>query len=308
MKLNDNILNELFNISINYVTNNLDKYNYSDDIKHLLYIIIPAFITKYGLENKNKVLKVFEEVPILIKNNDERILQAYYLSIPLCINESVIVSKHIVINMYEDKDLLELIDNIVHEYNHALNSIENNIKTDDKYIYLRTGLTYIKYNKEDYKDGGKDDTYILEEIINTKQTEEIINIINSFNKYNINNTIISNSLYNIDKFINNEYSSQAYLLQSTLCKNLMDNHTLISVFSNLRFHGNIDEVSYFFDNITGIDNSYNELIKILNDTVKLEEEYDKTKLFRNNKLKKLKILHNRAQEIIDTFNRNYHFK
>lgn len=308
MNLNDKTVNELFNISISYVDNTLKEYNYDEDIVHLLYIIIPAFIVKYGLDSKNKILKVFKQVPIVIKKNDEQILQAYYASIPIQINDNIIISKHIVINLYKNKELLELIDNIVHEYNHALNSLENDVKTDDKYIYLRTGLTYIKYNKTDYVDSGKDDAYILEEIINTKQTEEIIDIINSLNNYDINNIKIKNTLHNIKYFINDKYKSNAYALQSEVCKTLLSNNTLISVLSNIRFKGNIEDITYFFDNITGIDNSYNELIKILNDTVKLEEEYDKTKLFKNSKIKKIRMLYRRAQEIIDTFNRNYHFK
>ena len=304
MNLNDTVINDLFNRTIKHVDNN---YNYDGDIKHLLYIIIPAFIVKYGYNNINKIFKLFDEVPMIRKNNTEKILQAYYTSIPLVLGDKIITSKHIVLNYYKDKSLIEFIDNIVHEYNHAINSMIDEIKWDDNYIYLRTGLMYIKYNKNNYEDNSKDDSYILEEIINTKQTEEIIDIINSFNNYNINNTMINNTLYNIDKYINNSYISNAYLLQSTLCKELMNNHTLISVLSNLRFQGNIEEIPYFFDNVTGEDGSYSKLIKILNESVKLEEEYSKTKFFKNRKIIKLKRLYESAKEIVDTFNRNYHF-
>lgn len=305
MKLDDNILNQLFDYSINFVDNELN--NYSNDIKHLLYIVIPAFIVKYGFDNKNLITKTFKEVPIIINNKEEKIYQAYYTNIPIVLGDNIIQSKHIVINYYQDKPLIELVDNIIHEYNHAINSMNDGIKWDDNYIYLRTGLMYIKYNKNNYEDNGKDDSYILEEIINTKQTEDIVDIVNSFNKYNINNNIISTSLYNINKFINNNYNSEAYLLQSTLCKELMNNHTLISVLSNLRFQGNIEEISYFFDNITGEDGSFNRLIKILNESVKLEEEFTKTKFFKNRKIIKIKRLYESAKEIVDTFNRNYHF-
>ena len=33
-----------------------DMYNYDSNIRHLLYIIIPAFIIKYGIINERKVL------------------------------------------------------------------------------------------------------------------------------------------------------------------------------------------------------------------------------------------------------------
>ena len=308
MKLDDKILNQLFDYCSTFIDNNLSKYNYNDDIKHLLYIIIPAFIVKYGFDNKNKVFNTFDEVPFMVNKNDERVLQAYYSSLPIIINDSVLTKKYIVLNYYEGKPLMELLDNIVHEYNHAVNSMINGIKWDDNYVYLRTGLMYITYNKNDYSDSKKDDSYILEEIINTKQTEEIIDIINSFNKYNIENISIETTLHNINKFINVNYNSEAYMLQSTLCKELMNNKTLISVLSNMRFLGNVDEIPYFFDNITGIDDSYNILIKLLNESVKLEEEYGKTKIFKRRKLKKLFRIYNSAKNIVDTFNSNYHFK
>ena len=308
MNLNDNTINGLFEYTVSYVENNLNKYNYNNDIKHLLYIIIPAFIIKYGFENRNKITKAFDEVPVIINEKEEKNHQAYYASIPILLNNQIKVEKHIVINRYKYKSLIELIDNIVHEYNHAVNSCINNLKSDDKYIYLRTGLMYIKYNKTNYTDTSKDDAYILEEIINTKQTEEIIDIINSFNNYNIENIAIKTTLYNVKTYIKMNYSSEAYLLQSTLCRELMNNKTLITVLSNIRFLGNIEDIPYFFDNITGIKNSYNKLIKLLNESVKFENEYSKTKIFKKRKLRKIKEIYYEVKDIIDTFNTNYHFK
>lgn len=308
MKLDDNILNQLLDYCKKFVDNDLKDYNYNNDIVHLLYIIIPAFIVKYGFDNKNIILNTFKEVPFLIKDNDDKILQAYYASFPIPLGDKIITKKHIVLNYYKEKPLMELIDNIVHEYNHAVNSMKDELKWDNQNIFLRTGLTYIRYNRNDYKDSGKDDAYILEETINTKQTEDIIDIINSFNKYKINDISISNTLYNVEKFINGNYNSEAYLFQSTLCKELMNNNTLISVLSNMRFQGVIDEIPFFFDNVTGIENSYNKLIRILNESVKLEEEYSKIKFFKKRKLKDVLKLYTQAKNIIDTFNTNYHFK
>ena len=54
----------------------------------------------------------------------------------------------------------------------------------------------------------------------------------------------------------------------------LKNNGVIESFSNLRFQGNIEEINYFFDNITGEEGSYKRLIAILNESVKLEDEYD----------------------------------
>ena len=308
MNLNNNIVNELFDLTKDKVENISKKYNYSNDITHLLHIIVPAFCVKYGFENINTILKVFYDVPIILKFKEEKVFQAFYTSFPYKIDSKIITKKCIVIYYYKGKEIMELIDNIVHEYNHAMNSYFNEVKEDYKYIYLRTGLMYSKYSKDNILESEKDKSYILEEIINTKQTEELIDIINSFNRYNIRSEKIKVTLYNVEKYINNQYSSNAYILQSTLCKDLMNNKTLISVLSNNRFLGNIDEIEYFFDNIMGSDGKYRELINILNESVKLEEEYAKTVIFKNRKIKRIKNLYERANELVNEFNRNYHFK
>lgn len=308
MNINNNLLNDLFKMTKDIIHKELNKYNYNSDIIHLLYIIIPAFIIKYNIKNQNKIINTFKEVPIKLINKEDRVHQAYYTSIPSIINNKIVTRKYIAINYYHGKDLLELIDNIIHEYNHALNSLINEIEEKKNTFSLRTGLTKTIYTKDNSRRPYKDDAYILEEIINTRQTEEIIDIINSFTSYEINDIEISNTLYSINTSINKNYSSGAYYLQAAICKELMNNKTLISVLSNMRLNGNIEDIPYFFDNITGIDNSYNKLIGILQETIKEEDNYGKSKLFRSIKLNKIRSLYKDAKNIIDTFNANYHFK
>ena len=308
VEINNNILNDLFKMTKDIINKELNIYHYNSDIIHLLYIIIPAFIIKYNIKNQNKIINTFKEVPIKLINKEDRVHQAYYTSIPNIINNKIVTRKYIGINFYKEKNLLELIDNIVHEYNHALNSLINEISEKKNTFSLRTGLTRTIYYKDSSKRPYKDDAYILEEIINTKQTEEIVDIINSFSNYQILDNEISNTLYSINTSINKKYSSGAYYLQAAICKELMNNKTLISVLSNMRLNGNIDEIPYFFDNITGIDNSYNKLISILQETIKEEDNYSKSKWFKSIKLNKIRSLYKDAKNIIDTFNSNYHFK
>ena len=308
MDINDNVLNELFKMTKIIVNNDLKRNNYNSDINHLLYIIIPAFIIRYNIKNQNKIINTFKEVPIVLFEKEDRVHQAYYVSIPSITNNKIKTRKYIGINHYANKPLLEYIDNIIHEYNHAINSMINEITFDKTSFSLRTGLTKTIYPKNDIRHPHKDDAYILDEIINTRQTEEIINIINSFSNYHINDPEITTALYSIGNSINKSYSSNAYYLQATICKELMNNKTLISVLSNMRFNGNIEDIPYFFDNITGIDNSYNKLISILQQTIKEEQEFAKTKWFRSIKLSKIRSLYKDAKNIIDTFNANYHFK
>ena len=62
MNYSDNYLNNIIENSINFVDNSLLKFNYNNDIKQLLYIIIPSFILKYGIENKNKIFDLLFKI------------------------------------------------------------------------------------------------------------------------------------------------------------------------------------------------------------------------------------------------------
>ena len=306
--MDNNMFKTIMNESIDFVDNELTIYNYSTDIKHLLYIIIPAFIIRYEYKNKNNIFQVFREVPLIETTENNKRFQAYYTSYPYKSNNKILTRKYILVRHYKDKPLIELLDNIIHEYNHAINSFINEIKLTKTKIYIRTGLSYALFDRKTLKPLGIDDKNILEEILNTKQTEEVVDIINDFNKYELNNFDISNTLYSINNTINNQYKSNAYSLQKTFTKNLTNNKTIINILSNMRFNGNIDEIPTFFDDIVGKENSYNDLIYILNESSRLEREYANSKLFKKIKLDKIRSLYKKANRIIDNFNNNYHFK
>ena len=54
--------------------------------------------------------------------------------------------KAIVLNQYKNASLIDMLDNIIHEFNHAVNSMINEIKYDDKIVGMRTGLSYMIYD------------------------------------------------------------------------------------------------------------------------------------------------------------------
>ncbi len=305
--MNNELVNALIEDTKSFIDNELSKYNYSSDIKHLLTIIIPAFIIKYELKNKNKILTVFKEVPIIETDEDDKTTQAFYTSIPKYIDEKIKTKKLIVVKHYKNKPLIEFIDNIIHEYNHAINSFENEIKVTKNFIYLRTGLSKTQFDKHTLKPIGSDNKTILEEILNTKQTEEIINILKDMSNYEIKDYSVQTTLYSINHSIDKSYSSDAYSLHTTFLKKLSDNRTFTNTLSNLRFNGNISEISYIFDNTIGKTGSYDRLIDILNEVTKLEKEYPKT-IFKKLKLSKIKSLYNEINRLIDNFNNNYHYK
>ena len=141
-------------------------YKYDSNISHLLYLIIPAFLTYYSKKSENIIINTFRDIPILISPNRSDTIEAYYTSIPNYENNKIITNKYIVLQNYEKISLVQLLDNLIHEFNHAINSRMKEIKYTDDILYLRTGLTYVSYSLPSLKPLEKKESYILEEVLN----------------------------------------------------------------------------------------------------------------------------------------------
>ena len=260
--MNTEYVNKLIEQEIKFSDELSSNYNYPDNITHLLYLIIPAFIIKYGSMHKELLENCFRNVPIIINDKQDTIFQAYYVSTPKYDNGEVVTNKRIVLQNYNNISLIQLLDNLVHEYNHAINSYLKEVIVRDNIIYVRTGLTYITYDINTFKSINKLPSYILEEVINTRQTEEVIDIIKKYNDTSIES--INNTIYAINSETNNSYESKAYYLETKILNKLLINKTFIYTLENLRIEGNIDDIEKWFNDITGIKNSYKLLINNLN--------------------------------------------
>lgn len=306
MKYNEMQMNIIFEKYIKFVDDL--PYNYIDNIKNLLYIIVPAFMLKYGLDNERTILNTFKDVRILIKEGSNKRVQAFYKSIPVKDDNDIELHKFIVLQNYHDNSLVELLDNLVHEYNHALNSENKEISYRENKMFIRTGLSYIIYDKDTLEFVSKDNNYILEEILNTKETEEIINIIHGFLNYKFDNKKISTALYFIDNHIKDKYSSESYRLETFFTKDLTSNRTFMTTLSKLRIKGAIEDIDYWFDNITGIKGSYKNLVSIIEEVTDIKNKEPKW-IFGKNKWKRhINELYKNALSIINTFNNNCNYK
>ncbi len=295
MVLNETNINNFLNKYINFVDDISFNYRYDENIKHVLYLIVPAFVYKYDIGNESTILNVFRNVKINISGTEDKIVTATFNRSIVKKDNEYLTNKFIIINQYKNASLTDLIDNIVHEFNHAVNSYNNEIFFDDKIVKMRTGLSYFVYDKKDLHYLYKTNVY-LEEVINTEQTEEIINIINSFGKYNIDNIAFSNTLFALKNEIkDNNYVSKAYYFQSILCDILIKNKTFTPTISNLRFKGFVDDIPSLFDNVIGKNGSYNRLNKLLDDVHNLEIKYGKRKVFKKSIMNKIET---KAKEII----------
>lgn len=305
--MNETYINKLFNSEIEFSNKLSLKYGYPDNITHLLYVIIPAFIIKYGTSNKSLIENCFNNIPIIINDKQDRIYPAYYFSRPVHDNLEIVTKKGIVLSNYRDIGLMQLVDNLVHEFNHAINSMQNEIKIGD-FISIRTGIAYNYYDKNRLTFVKKSDEIILEEVINTKQTELIIDIINSFSNYNITNYTVQTTLYSIYHSIDRNYRSNSYLLGSYVCTKLLENKTFFSTLEILRFDGDVTHINDWFNDIVGDNNSLTKLLDYLNQIMILYKKLSNRKIFRNYKINKIRKINTKAMQIVDKFNQNTIYK
>ena len=282
-----------------------DKYEYDDNIRHLLYIIIPAFIIKYGIKNESLILNTFRDIRIIKSDREDKYVKAFFSSKPVYSDGEYTTVKYMVIQNYSKISLIDLLDNLVHEFNHAVNSYREEIRVTKKYIYLRTGLTFRIYGRDSINFIKKDPSYMLEEIINTKQTEEIIDIIKSFDE---NNRDISNTIYAINNETDHKYNSNSYYLESYFCRQILENRTFINTLANLRLTGDVYNITKWFDDIIGKEGSYKELIRLLNVIYELEIEYSERKLFKSITLGKIRKTSRQIMYIVETFNNNVNYR
>lgn len=282
------------------VDNISNKYGYDSNIKHLLYIIIPGFVKKYGFNRENLIINTFSNVKIFISDTRNENVVAYYTSIPRYFGNNIVTDKFIVINNYEKISLVSLLDSLIHEFNHAINSYNNEIRYDGDKVYLRTGLASSIYDKVSLNPIEKDTSFVLEEIINTRQTEEVINIIKSFNV----SGDADNTIYSINSETSDSYNSKAYYFESYICKDMLNNKTFISTMENLRISGNIADIESWFDNIIGEAGSYNRFVSYLNKIFELELGLSKGGLFKKMKINKIKDLSSKIMDIVRVFNNN----
>lgn len=297
--INQENINIFLDKYIPFVDSLSNKYNYDNNIKHLLYFIVPSFIIKYGVSSEKLILSVFSETPVIISSTSSDIVHAYFARNIKYVDGRINVSKYIVLDTKKSSSFPDLLDSVVHEYLHAVNSYNNEVNITDKYVKLRTGVSYLIYDKDSLKFINKSRENILEEILNTLNTEEIINIIKSFSKYKINNSEFENMVYALNSETSLSYKSNAYNFEKYICDVLVKNKGFTSTINNLRFKGFIDDIPNLFDSVIGKDGSYDELNNNLILIHDLELKYSSSKFFKKRILNKVRSV---ALKVIDLIN------
>ena len=280
------------------------KYKYSDNITHLIKLLLIVFVIKYDIKNEKVIMECFEKTRILVRNDKKGSEEAFFYR-NIFLEKEYISNKYIVINDFYKDNYIELIDTLIHEFNHAINSMVNEITFDQNNVYLRTGLSHLTYSKNDLNNAiAKSDDYVLEEVINTYQTVETVNIIKNFDVNKIEYLEFSNFITAVKKeLVCDNYISKAYFLETMILDSLLKNKTFISTVQNLRFRGEIKEIENWFDSIVN-KGEYKRLIKLLKEIFDLEKVYAGRKLLKKDIEVMIKQKINSVKSIVEVFNKN----
>ena len=139
-------------------------------------------------------------------------------------------------------------------------------------------------------------------LIATRETEEVIDIIKSFK--DTDNLKLSNTIYSLNGETDNNYKSDAYSSFTLLLEPIINNGNFTSTLNNLRIDGSVVDIETWFDNITGIDNSYNKLNNNLIELINLNNKLGKQKLFKSITIGKMRDLIKDIRYTINKFNSN----
>lgn len=297
----DNLdVNFLLNKYTSFVDSISLEYGYDNNLKHLLSFIVPSFIIKYGILNEKMILKVFRDVRVIVSTKEDDKRPAYFTRVLKNENGEIVIYRYIVLDQYKTASLSSLLDSIIHEFCHAVNSYNNEVVVDNDYVKIRSGVSYLIYDKKTLKFIKKSNENILEEVLNTINTEDIVNIIKSFSKYNLG-VEYENMVYSLNSITSSSFESDAYSFEKYICKILVNNKTFIPTINNLRFKGITEDIPSLFDNITEIDGSYDELNNNLFLIHELEYKYVNSKFFKKRILRKIRTLSKKVIDIINLY-------
>jgi hypothetical protein len=82
----------------------------------------------------------------------------------------------------------------------------------------------------------------------------------------------------------------------------------MATLSKLRIKGAIEDIEYWFDNITGIKGSYKNLVDIIVELTNIKNKEPKWIFGKNKWKRKINELYKNALSIINTFNNNCNYK
>ena len=95
------------NYDINYLINKYSvfindisiKYNYNNNIKHLINLLLVSFVMKYDIKNEKVIMQCFENTRIIISDEKKKNEEAFFYR-NISLKNEYFSNKYIIINNF----------------------------------------------------------------------------------------------------------------------------------------------------------------------------------------------------------------
>ena len=282
--LKQNTINPFIDQVVLTIDSMFENTNIPQSFKDYLYLICTGMILKYGRDytkdiysSINNTKYIYGLVGLqdkLSKEEYEYLLprlktnaNAYTISSVRTENKQIKIQYKIIITK-DRNNKLQLLEYLTHELNHILSSLRNTFTKTNNGIYFRYGLFKTNLSTPNKKESGR----IFNEIINTLETEDIINQLIELRKYKIYNHKFLDALKMLDT-IKEQYTATGYEPFVNLYRPLYNKKPFRDLIDKSMLEGNIESIEKEIN--TKLENSsYPEMISELD---KLYDSYEFTK-------------------------------
>lgn len=277
MYYSDSQVNDLLQYSKSMIDDIASKNCKRNDFKNLQYLIFAGMVSYYGFEHISAIYKAFQTTEFIDASNSDvldklgRKTTADSKAAISFVNGKYYIQRSIHY-FYSISDVEQLLDSLIHEVNHFVNSVMSPIcKRADSLVY-RTGVKisalYDSFLESD----------ILEEAINVLQTQEIKEHIRSFLNCSIYDSNIAATLETIRR-ANMNWIELGYESVVSDIKPLYFQRDFNHLLKENRLSGDIKEIRSAFDQKVGT-GSFIELSNSLDAIWNQQDYQQKDKVYK----------------------------
>lgn len=252
------------------------KNDLNNEEYELLKIAYELFCAYY--KDKTLIENVFKNIPLFIKKEKGKV-KALYARRIYKKGKDIRTKAKIVIRKNDINDLNDLLDEVVHEYNEAINTYNNELDIDNNQVVARRGLE-LKVMTKRLKTNKIFNT-LLEEVINAYQSEEILSLLKD-DDFNIENNV----------------NTVKYRKESFLIKDLLNNSSFMKSLNQARLTGNIKEFEQTIYDKFKVKNFLFKLNNLLEESNSLEKSFKKKEIFKFIIKRKLEVNRDRINNLI----------
>ena len=281
---NQNNINPFIDQVVLTIDSMFENKDVPQSLRDYLYLICTGMVLNYGYDFINDIYESIKKTRFIygLKSIEDKLTKEEYKNLLDRFNNSdnaysistvsskdnKLNIKYTIIIAKDRNNKQQLLEYLTHELNHILTSINKTFTYNKDNIYFRYGLFTTNLKSNNKKENGK----IFNEIINTLETEDIINQIIKLRKDKITNTKFNNALRILDR-VKTKYTATGYEPFVNLYRSLYRKKDIKNLINQAMLDGNIDKIEKEFNSKLN-NTSYKEMISLLDN---LYANYELTK-------------------------------